>query len=55
MSEEKDEPAEPAKEAEAEQSKLTHEQLIAKLRANPRFNVITPSGEGLIFTADRSR
>jgi hypothetical protein len=56
MSEEKDKPAEaapathePAKEADAEQPKLTRAELMATLRLDPHFRVLPPSGEGFIM------
>jgi hypothetical protein len=48
MSEEKDKPAEPANDKPPER-KLTHEEFMQRLRNDPRFHVIEPSGEGFIM------
>jgi hypothetical protein len=50
MSEEKDKPAEPAKEdGVLPEPRMSHEELIERLRNNPHFRVLPPSGTGYVI------
>jgi hypothetical protein len=62
MAEEKGRPAEaapaehePAKDADAEPRKLTHEEFVQTLKDNPHFRVIPPSGTGSSSRSRRAR
>jgi hypothetical protein len=52
MSEEKDRPAEP-QDKPPEQPKLSHEEFMRRLRADPRFVVHEPRGEAFIIGGQR--